>query len=172
MFRFLKTSRKPRENLKELSVQIECSRFDNPMFQVRKSKIPGPEIDIASPEFELFRSEFRKKLLREPCSKPRELKVSESIQIDWIPGIGPKSSKTTWIRGFKGWKAASTPKPPWGVFLHTLVSPLCVGGQHGETHAILDSAASAGTNEKLAISDAHEAQAWEEAKSTHLTKGR
>ena len=50
--------------------------------QVRKSNVPGPEIDSSRPDIKFSRSGFRKKVLREPCSKRRKLKVSESAQIN------------------------------------------------------------------------------------------
>ena len=50
--------------------------------QVSKSKAPGPRFRFSGPRFGFSRSDFRKKVLREPGSKRRKIKVPESIQID------------------------------------------------------------------------------------------
>ena len=53
-------------------------------FHLSWTNLPGAQsVFFSGPRFWFSRSEFRKKVLREPGSKCRKIKVPESVRIDW-----------------------------------------------------------------------------------------
>ena len=88
----------------------------NPEFQVqifeiltKTSRILGPTSNFSDPNFGFSgtrfgspKSDFRKKVLREPSSKCRKFKVSESVQINWNRSKELENDLDSRFRGVEG----------------------------------------------------------------------
>ena len=72
------------------------------------------------PIFGFFQIRFSKTKCRD--TPVQIVEKSKSRKCPKSTRIGPSSWKTTWIRGFEGCSADSTPKLPGAFLLHTLVS--------------------------------------------------
>ena len=105
---------------KPQNLEIQIQIFEN---LKKTSRILGPKsffsdskFGVSGPRFGFSRSDFGKKVLREPGSKRRKIKVSESIQIDWNRSRELGNDLDSRFRGLGG---RFDPKTPLGRFFCT-----------------------------------------------------